>query len=214
MGVRDLGAEMLFVVSALVYAIFWIWAIIHALQTPRATDAQRGLWGIAMIANPITAIWYWYVWKRWAFWTLFTPLLGLTFSFPFIIRSIISKADATALTNALFALGSSRQVVLIAALMIFPMLLGLAALLHLGKNTELTAMDRNDWIVSLALPFFGFGAGIAYCARFMRTWAVLGLLWWIVIIAALKGITINISHALIPAGEEKREEFLLRIKPN
>ncbi|MEO5927312.1 MAG: hypothetical protein ABIO72_01285 [Patescibacteria group bacterium] len=212
MVIRDLAAQILFTISLLAYAGFWVWAMIHATQTPRATSEQRTLWIIAMIVNPLTAIWYWCVWKRWAFWTLFTPVLGFFISLPFIVRSVLSHADATALTNSLFALGSSRQVIFAAALMVFPLILTLAALFHLGKNTELTAMDRNDWIVSLALPLFGFGAGIAYTARYERRWAIAGLLWGVILIAALKGISQNVSHALIPAGEEKREEFRLKTK--
>jgi len=209
---REFGEGLLLGISLLAYAGFWAWAIVHAVQTPRATNGQRALWGIAMVANPITAIWYWYVWKRWAFWTLFTPIIGCFLSLPFVVRSVVSKADATTLTNALFALGSSRQVILVAALLIFPVVIGLVALLHLGKNTELTAMDRNDWIVSLALPVFGFGSALAYCTKYRRGWAVAGLVWWVVIGFALKTVTFNISHALIPAGEEKRAEFLLRMK--
>lgn len=212
MVVRDFAAEILFWISLLVYAGFWLWAIVHAMQTPRATSEQRTLWVIAMIANPLTAISYWCVWKRWAFWALFTPIFGFFISLPFIVRSVLSHADATALTNGLFALGSSRHVILAAALMVFPLILTLAALLHLSKNTELTAMDRNDWIVSLALPLFGFGAGIAYTARYERRWAIAGLVWCVMLVATLKGISQNVSHALIPAGEEKREEFRLRTK--
>jgi hypothetical protein len=212
MVVRDLAAQLLFGISLLAYAGFWLWAMVHATQTPRATNEQRMLWIVAMIANPLTAIWYWYVWKRWAFWTLFTPVLGFFLSLPFIVRSVLSHADATALTNALFALGSSRQVILVAVLMIFPLILTMAALFHLGKNTQLTAMDRNDWIVSLALPLFGFGAGIAYTARYERRWAVAGLIWMVILVASLKGVSQNISHALIPVGEEKREEFRLKAK--
>lgn len=210
MAFRDIGEWLLLCISLLMYSGFWIWALIHALQTPRATSEQRGLWSVAMIVNPITAIWYWYVWKRWAFWTLFTPIIGLFFSLPFIVRSVVSRADATALTNALFALGSSREVIFIAALLMFPIVIGLVALLDLGKNTHLTAMDRNDWIVSLALPIFGFGAAIAYCARYRRGWAAAGLIWCLVMGISLKSVTLNISHALIPAGEERREEFRLR----
>jgi len=202
----------IFAVSALTYAAFWIWAVIHAVQTPRATPMQKTLWGAAMVANPATAIWYWYIWKRWAFWTLFTPLLVSFVSFPFVVRSILTKAGETAITDFLFALGSARLVILIATLMVFPMLLRLVALFHIGKNDGLTAMDRNDWIVSLALPFFGFGAGIAYCARHRRGWALVGLLWWVVIVVALKTVTVNVTHALVPEGKEAREEFLLKFR--
>lgn len=189
------------------YVGFWIWAIFHAVRTPRATNSQKALWGVAMVANPSTAIWYWYIWKRWAFWALFTPVLISFLSLPLVVRSLLTKADATNITNTLFALGSTRLVILVSILMIFPLVLRLAALLHLGKNTELSAMDRNDWVVSLALPVFGFGAGIAYCARFRRTWAMVGLVWWVVILVTLKTVTVNISNALAPEGSERRLEF-------
>lgn len=205
-------ANGLFVASLLVYAGFWIWAAVHAVQTPRATPMQKTLWGAAMIANPATAVWYWFIWKRWAFWALFTPVLLAFLSFPFVVRSLLTRADETMITDLLFSLGSARLVILVAALMVFPMLLRLIALFHLGKNEELSAMDRNDWIVSLALPFFGFGAGIAYCARHRRGWALVGLLWWVVIAVALKTVTVNVTHALVPEGKEAREEFLLRIR--
>jgi hypothetical protein len=165
-----------------------------------------------MVANPMTAIWYWYIWKRWAFWTLFTPVLVAFVSFPFAIRSLFSKADSTAFTDFLFSLGSARLIILIATLMLFPLILRLVALMHIGKNTDLTSMDRNDWIVSLALPFFGFGAGIAYCARHRRGWALVGLVWWVVIVVALKTVTVNVTHALVPEGKSVREEFLLKIR--
>lgn len=206
-------AEILFGFSILIYIVFWIWAIHHVTHTPRATTMQRALWGIAMVANPSTAVWYWYVWRRKAFWTLFTPILIAFLSFPFIVRSFLSKTDETAITNMLYGLGNARLVILIATLMIFPLVIKLAALFHLGKNTALSAMDRNDWIVSLSLPVFGFGAAIAYCTRFRRTWAMAGLLWWVVLALALKTVALNITHALIPAGEERRAEFQLRIKP-
>jgi hypothetical protein len=202
----------IFAVSVLTYAGFWVWAVIHAVQTPRATPMQKALWGTAMVANPMTAIWYWYIWKRWAFWTLFTPVLVAFVSFPFAIRSLFSKADSTAFTDFLFSLGSARLIILIATLMLFPLILRLVALMHIGKNTDLTSMDRNDWIVSLALPFFGFGAGIAYCARHRRGWALVGLVWWVVIVVALKTVTVNVTHALVPEGKSVREEFLLKIR--
>ncbi|MBI4138822.1 hypothetical protein HY479_01590 [Candidatus Uhrbacteria bacterium] len=203
-------AHALFWPSIVLYAGFWGWGIVHAVETPRATPSQRALWGIALIVNPSTAIWYWYIWKRWAFWTLFTPVLLAFVSLPFVVRSLLSKADATAATNVLFALGSTRLVILIAALLIFPLLLRLAALLHLARNTDLSAMDRNDWIVSLALPVFGFGAGVAYCARYRRAWAIIGLFWGILIAVTLKTVTLNITQALIPEGDELRMEFRLR----
>ncbi|MCI0479148.1 hypothetical protein L0Y59_01245 [Candidatus Uhrbacteria bacterium] len=202
-------AQSLFVVSIGIYAGFWIWAVVHAVQTPRASRMQRGLWGAAMLANPSTAIWYWYIWKRWAFWTLFTPVLVAFLSFPLAVRSLLSKADETLLTDLLFSLGSTRLVLLVATLMVFPLVLRLVGLVHLARNTDLTAMDRNDWIVSFSLPVFGFGAAIAYCARYRRGWAFIGLLWWVVIVASLATVTQNVTQALVPEGKEAREEFRL-----
>lgn len=209
MGMNEIWGHAIFYLSLAVYGFFWVWAVIHALRTPRATRGQRALWCVALIVNPATAIWYWYIWKRWAFWSLFTPMLIAFLSFPIVIRSILTKADKTFLSNILFALGTPRLVILVAALMIFPLVLRLVALLHIGKNTELSAMDRNDWVVSLALPVFGYGAGIAYCSRFRRPWAIAGLGWWIVMIVALKTVTLNITSALVQEGEEKRIEFRL-----
>lgn len=209
---KVIAAEALLGLSVLMYAGFWVWAVIHAVQTPRATKQQRLLWGIALVANPSTAVWYWYVWKRRAFWALFTPLFGALVSLPLVVRSALSNTEATTFTYILYGLGSARLVILLAALMTFPIILRLAALFHLGKNTELSAMDRNDWIVSLALPIFGLGAGIAYCSRYRRVWAMVGLVWSVLFAFTLKTVIINISQALIPAGEERRIE--LRPSPN
>ncbi len=206
------AAESIFVVSVLAYAGFWIWAIIHALQTPKADRLQRSLWVAAMIANPTTAIWYWYVWKKRAFWALFTPVLGAFLSMPLVVRSVLSKSDETVIASILYGLGSAHLVILASVLMVFPLILRLAALFHLGKNTEISAMDRNDWIVSLALPVFGFGATIAYCARYRREWAMAGLCWWLFAAVTLKIVFVNISQALIPAGVERRHEIRLQTK--
>ena len=207
MATNTLLAYLLFGASAFAYAVFWLWAIYHAARTPKASIAQRFFWSGAMFVNPSMAIWYWYIWKRWAFWTLFTPILGFFISLPFVVRSLLSKADATNLTNTLFGLGTSRLVIFVASLMIFPLVLRLAALLHLGRNTELSAMDRNDWVVSLALPVFGFGAGVAYCAKERRNWAIMSLVWWVAMALPVGYVASNITKALIPAGEERREEF-------
>ncbi|MFH1620900.1 MAG: hypothetical protein ABIB04_02330 [Patescibacteria group bacterium] len=204
---KTIAAYLLFLFSTIFYAGFWVWALIHAAQTPKSPKIQKFFWIGAIIVNPSTAIWYWYIWKRWAFWTLFTPILGLFLSLPFVVRSLITKADETNLTNFLFALGTARLVLIVSILIIFPLILKLAALLHLGRNKDLSAMDRNDWVVSLALPVFGFGAAVAYCAKYQRKWAILSLLWWLAIAFSFRFITPNITHALIPAGEEKREEF-------
>lgn len=207
MSVKIIAAFSLFVFSAIFYAGFWIWALIHAAQTPNAPKGQRLFWVGAVIVNPSAAIWYWYVWKRWAFWTLFTPILGFFLSIPFVVRSLLTKANETNLTNFLFALGTTRLVIIVSILIIFPLILKLAALLHLGKNNNLSAMDRNDWVVSLALPIFGLGAAVAYCAKYQRQWAIVSLFWWLAIAASARYMTANITQALIPAGEEKREQF-------
>ena len=174
---ETLLAQILFIASSLVYAGFWIWGILHAINTPKASNAQRTLWGMAMVANPATAVWYWYIWKRWAFWTLFSPILIGSLTLPLVVRAVLHRTDATAISDFLSSLGSDQLVILIAILMIFPLILRLRALTHLTKNTALGALDRNDWAVSLALPIFGFGAGIAYCAKWSRGWAMIGLLW-------------------------------------
>lgn len=198
---------ILFGVSALCYAIFWLWGIVHAASTPKTSLLQRLFWSGSMLVNPSTTVWYWYIWKRWAFWLLFTPIFGAFVSLPFVVKSVLSKAAATELTNTLFALGTQRLVVIVAILMIFPLVLRLVALLHLTRNNDLTAMDRNDWVVALAFPIFGFGAGLAYTARYQRRWALVSLGWWVAIVLAARFMSINISDALIPAGEERREEF-------
>lgn len=126
-------------------------------------------------------------------------------SLPFVVRSLLTHGEETLLTNALFALGPTWLVILLATLMIFPLFVRLAAIFHLGHNAELNAMDRNDWVISLSLPIYGLGAGMAYCAKYRRPWAIACLV-WCVAIAAIAGIVgSNITQALIPAGEVKRE---------
>lgn len=60
----------------------------------------------------------------------------------------------------------------------------------------MSALDRNDWIVALALPIFGFGAGIAYCAQHRRNWALGSLLWWVI----LAGIGYQTGRVLRPGS--------------
>jgi hypothetical protein len=198
----------LFGLSASAYVGFWLWAMIHAFQTPKATREQRIFWAGAIFVNPSAAVWYWYIWKRWAFWTLFSPILGLFVSMPFVVRSLLTRTVATNFTNGLYALGTSRLLITFATLLIFPVLLRLGALLHLARNKELTAMDRNDWVVSLAIPVYGFGSAVAYCAKYLRKWAIVSLLWWVVIAVSIQTITENIAEALIPAGRQLREQLL------
>ncbi|MDD2785746.1 MAG: hypothetical protein PHS79_02515 [Patescibacteria group bacterium] len=202
-----LTAYIIFSISLIALAFFWIWALIHATRTPRASWSQRLVWGLCLLINPTATIWYWCIWKRWAFWSLFTPLLGTFVALPFVIRSMMTKADATALTNTLFAIGSNSLVILVAVLLIYPIVLRLMVVLHLSKNTALTAMERNDWVLTLAFPLIGFGSALTYAAKNLKPWA-LGSLAWLVVLAATGKIMItNITPALIPAGDEKREEF-------
>lgn len=205
-------AYVLLGISIASYVYFWVWAMLHAGMTPKATASQRGFWVGAMVANPSAAVWYWYIWKRWAFWLLFTPILGCFISLPIVVRSLLSKAEATTITNILFALGPTRLIIFMAALMVFPLVLKLAALLHLGRNTELSAMNRNDWVVSLALPFFGFGAGFAYCAKHIRPWAIASLVWWVAISISAGLLWGNVSRELVAAGERTREAFRSQIR--
>lgn len=207
---RTLLAYILFGCSALWYAGFWVWAMIHAWLTPKAVTTQKLFWSGSMFINPSTAVWYWYVWKRWAFWVLFTPIFGFFISLPFIVRSLLTTNNTTNLANALSALGSPWVVVFFSSLLIFPFILRLAALFHLGRNGHLSAMDRNDWVVSFAMPIVGFGAGIAYCARYQRTWALISLGWWICMFILARIMVPNIMNALVPAGEEKREQLKIQ----
>ncbi|MFZ2804123.1 MAG: hypothetical protein WA001_02780 [Patescibacteria group bacterium] len=204
---KDFTADLLLTLSIAVFGVFWLWAMVHAWRTPKADTSQRLVWVGAILVNPIAAVWYWYVWKRWAFWTLFSPLLGFFVSLPFVASSVLSKTDASNLTYTLVALGTSHTVEIAAALMIFPLILRLAALLHIGRNDELDAMKRNDWVVSLALPIFGFGAGMAYCARERRAWALAGLVWFVALSATTWVLAPNVAQALIRAGELRREQL-------
>lgn len=210
---RTLLAEILLSISILVYAGFWVWAMVHAILTPKARPNQRIFWAGAMFVNPSTAIWYWYIWKRWAFWTLFTPIFGAFISLPFIVRSLLSKAEATNVTNALFALGTRPVVIFVAALLVYPLILRLVALLHLGRNIHLSAMDRNDWVIAFAIPVFGFGASLAYCANHRRAWAIASLGWFALISIGSTLLIRNVIHEIIPAGEERRELFRSTQRP-
>lgn len=115
--------------------------------------------------NPSAIIWYWYVWKRWIFWLLFTPLFIGVCSFPFLIRSMLSPDRIMTFIG-------------IMALFIFPVLFRLAAVIHIGRNGELDALRRNDWVICLAFPIAGFGVSTMYATRYMRIWALSSLVWW------------------------------------
>ncbi len=199
-------AYIILTVSVVVYTVFWVWGMIHAGSTPKAKLSQRIYWSLAIFFNPSATIWYWYVWKRWAFWVMFTPFLGVFLSLPLVVRSLLSHGEKTLLSNALYALGPTWLIILLATLMIFPLFVRLASIFHLGHNAELNAMDRNDWVISLSLPIYGLGAGIAYCAKYRRPWAIAGLIWCVAMAIIIRTVGMNITQALIPVGEEKREQ--------
>ncbi len=204
---KTLASYILLGISISAFASFWIWAMAHAVRTPRAPWTQRMLWFLCLLFNPTTTVWYWCVWKRWAFWTLVTPLLGIFAALPFVVRSLMTKADATQATNALFALGTNGLVIFMAVLMIFPLVMRLATILHLTKNPNLSAMERNDWVVSIGLPSIGFGAAFAYAIKYQMPWAFAALGWLLTLTVTGKFMVSNVANVLIPAGEEKREEF-------
>ncbi len=200
-------AYILFGISLLALVFFWIWALIHAARTPRASWGQRLIWGICLLINPSATIWYWCIWKRWAFWSFFTPLLGAFIALPIVTRSMMTKADATMLTNTLFALGSNRLVLIFAILLIYPTVMKLATVLHLAKNADIPALEKNDWVMTLALPVIGFGTALTYTAKNMKPWALVSLGWLIAVSLVGGSMATNIAPILVPAGDEKREEF-------
>jgi hypothetical protein len=175
-----------FYTSLLVF--LWGWAIIHAFTTPKVDFSRRGLWVGSMAVNPLAAMWYWYIWKRWAFWILFIPAIVFTTFLPKALAQtlrILSMRDVadrfvsvmgTILTNVIDAI----PLMIAVPLFTFPFVLRLAALAHLGGNNDLEAADRNDHAVTLALPFFGYGAAMAYCLKWRRGWAIAGLVWFVV----------------------------------
>lgn len=208
---KTVAAYVILAVSSLTYAVFWVWGMLHAAATPKTPLRQRAYWSLSLFINPSAAAWYWYIWKRWAFWVLITPLILASLSLPIAVRTLFTKAEETFLTNLLFALGPTWLIILLAGLLVFPLVVRLVALFHLGKNYELTAMDRNDWVISLALPIYGFGAGLAYCAKHKRGWAIACLTWWVVMAVILRFVGSNVLQALVPVGEEKREQFKARV---
>lgn len=172
--------------SALLGAL-WVWAISHAYGTPKEDVSRRGLWVLALLVNPFATMWYWYIWRRWAFWALFAPTLAFLLSIRPTLESIIyafavrDLADRFVLLGTLF-LERILDVIplpILLPLVVFPFLHRLAALAHLGGNSELKAPDRNDMAISFALPLVGFGAAMAYCFKWRRGWALAGLVWFV-----------------------------------
>jgi hypothetical protein len=168
-------------------ALLWGWSVFHAYTTPKSAFSRRGLWTLALIVNPISCMWYWYVWKRWAFWALFAPAVVFLTFLPhalesavktFAIREIGDRfvSIATAILNNV--IGAIPLPILI-PLIVFPFILRLAALAHLGGNTDLEAADRNDHAIAFSLPLVGLGAAMLYCFKWRRAWALAGLGWFL-----------------------------------
>lgn len=203
----SLVAFIILGISIIIFTFFWIWSLIHAYRTPRAPFSQRLFWSLCILINPTATVWYWCVWQRWAFWTLFTPLIGIFIALPFAIRSLMSKADATMLTNTLFALGSNALIVFFAVMLIFPIILRFVTILHLTKNKEIPAIEKNDWVVTLALPCIGYGTTLFYTTRHLRSWAFTSIMWLVFFTIISKIMFMNILPDLALSGEERREEY-------
>jgi len=179
------------VLYSVLFSVLWGWSIIHAFLTPKEPWTRRGLWMTALVVNPMAATWYWYIWKRWAFWTLFLPALVFMLFLPATLDAALHTLEIRSLANRFVEIGTlfSQNVVdaipLYALLPIvaFPIILRLAALMHLGRNTTLSAADRNDYAITFALPFVGLGGAIAYCLKWQRVWAALGLAWFLIVTA-------------------------------
>lgn len=174
-------------IYASLLAFLWGWAIIHAYTTPNVEFSRRGLWVLSLIFNPMAAMWYWYIWKRLAFWSLFIPAVLFSAFLPNALEKtlrILSMRDmadrfVTVMQAILTNVIDSIPLAIAVPLFTFPFILRLAALVHLGGNNELEAADRNDQAVTFALPIFGYGAAMAYNLKWRRGWAIIGLCWFI-----------------------------------
>jgi hypothetical protein len=168
-------------------ALLWGWSVFHAYTTPKSAFSRRGLWTLALIINPLASMWYWYVWKRWAFWALFAPAVLFTAFLPFtlegLIRTFTARDIADRFVNVSTAILENVidaiPLTVLIPLVVFPFILRLATLAHLGGSRELDAPDRNDYAVTFALPFFGYGAAMAYALKWRRGWALAGLCWFV-----------------------------------
>jgi hypothetical protein len=180
-----------FLIAIAVYisllAFLWGWSIIHAITTPKVDFSRRGLWVGSLAVNPLAAMWYWYIWKRWAFWALFLPAIVFTAFLPVALEQtlrILSMRDVAdrfvaVMEMILTYVIDDIPLAVAVPLFTFPFIFRLAALTHLGGNSELEAADRNDHAVTFALPFFGFGASMTYCLKWRKGWAVAGLIWFV-----------------------------------
>ncbi len=79
----------------------------------------------------------------------------------------------------------SLPVFILIPMLVFPYVLRLLALAHLGANSDLTAADRNDHAVAFSLPIVGLGAAIDYCFKWLHGVAALGLVWLVLAGAAI-----------------------------
>jgi hypothetical protein len=176
------------ILYSVLFGLLWGWSAVHALMTPREDWSRRALWTAAILINPVTAIWYWYVWKRWAFWTLFAPALAFLAFLPVTLESLVRAFEVRDVADRFVAISTAllQNVIdtiplpLLVPLVAFPFVLRLAALTHLGANSDLKAADRNDYAIAFALPLVGFGGAIAYCFKWRRAWASLGLAWFLI----------------------------------
>lgn len=176
------------ILYGVLFAFLWGWSAVHALMTPREDWSRRGLWTAAILINPVTAIWYWYVWKRWAFWTLFAPALVFIAFLPYTLETLVRAFAVRDIADRFVALATlflqnvidAIPLLVFVPLFAFPFILRFAALAHLGSNSDLKAADRNDYAIAFALPLVGFGGALAYCFKWRRAWAALGLTWFLV----------------------------------
>lgn len=189
--VKTMLLTILFLATVLYGALFaflWGWGVVHAFLTPKEPWSRRGLWVAAMVVNPGTAIWYWYVWKRWAFWALFAPALVFLAFLPLTLEALVQALAVRDLADRFVAIATlflqnvvdAIPLMALVPLVAFPFILRLAALVHLGRNADLKAADRNDYAIAFALPIVGFGGAIAYCFKWRRIWAALGLGWFLI----------------------------------
>lgn len=148
----------------LVFLPSWLSALHHAWQTPRTGVLKRSFWIAGMIINPFVVLWYWYIWKRRVFWVLAVPAMS------FLLIEAVRLSRASGQGAVLFGWF---------AFLFFPVLLYTAALTHLSKNTDFTALQRNDWIMLFVLPVFGFWGAFAYCLRLRKAWALSALVWFL-----------------------------------
>ncbi|MFA5129594.1 MAG: hypothetical protein WC477_01595 [Patescibacteria group bacterium] len=170
---------------AILLGVLWVWAILHAFSTPKIPLSRRGLWTIALVFNPSATMWYWYVWRRWAFWTLFIPAILFAAFLPLTLERVIQVLSIRDVADRFVAFITPITTHFVQAIPIlvaiplfaFPYILRFAALAHLGGNDKLDAADRNDQAVTFALPIFGYGGALAYCLKWRRGWALAGLVW-------------------------------------